>query len=369
MEETVPAETPIEAKGSSRNTTLYFFEVLACILIVFIHSHFPGAFGDLVMPGVARFGVPLFFVVAGFYLIKPGMSKEELRLKLKKRIIHVLILIALSAVIYFLVGIIQAKFGNNPEGIASYLQTTFSWKRILRLVLLNGPLMSLPTWFLLAMFFSYVILYVFAKQILEYKWIAYSFALLLPFWIIFRTIACLTNVSIGGYLLRDAQFYYNWLTNGLPFICLGIVLKRHEGFLKRIPVKWILTVYFASFVLMTLEFCLLMNYLDIYMSYYPSHVMNVIAIVTLAVQKPDLFSKSRLLNAKGNFTAYVYIFHPAVIGVAAFVLNKAGISENVIISWIRPLIVMLTSVAAALVFNWLVCLVKAKMASKKKQAV
>lgn len=347
---------------------MFFFEALACILIVFIHSQFPGFFGELVVPGIARFGVPLFFVVSGFYLIKPGMSKEELRKKLKKRIIHTLVLIAFSAVIYFLVGIVQARFGNNPKGVTNYLQTTFSWKRILRLVLLNVPLTSLPTWFLLAMLYGYAILYIFAKQFLEYGWIAYAFALLLPFWIIFRTVVCLTNVSIGGYLLRDAQFYYNWLANGLPFMCLGIVLKRHEDFLKSIPMKWVLVVYFASLMLMTLEFCLLMNYLDIYMSYYPSHVMNVIAIIALALQKPDLFSKSRLLNAKGNFTAYVYLFHPAVIGVVAFAFNKAGISENIIISWIRPLIVMLISVIAALLFNWLICLIKAKMASRKSES-
>ena len=36
-------------------------------MIVSIHSEFPGIFGSVIVKGMACFGVPLFFLVSGFF--------------------------------------------------------------------------------------------------------------------------------------------------------------------------------------------------------------------------------------------------------------------------------------------------------------
>ena len=115
----------------TRNYCLAFFEAIACILIVFIHARFPGTFGRIV-ESLGRFGVPLFFAVSGFFLIKESSTVEEVRAKLKKRIIKILI-------IYLCCALVQDTFsliGASQNGsVKEWALEIFSWQNILFYVL------------------------------------------------------------------------------------------------------------------------------------------------------------------------------------------------------------------------------------------
>lgn len=357
-----------QAKQNQRNSTLGFFELFAAIMIVFIHAAFPGVFGEVIVKGMARFGVPLFFTISGFYLIKPNMTKEELRLKLKQRIIKTLILILFSFCIYFLLGIFVSLFGSNSTGIVDYLKTTFSIKNILKLLILNYPLTNVPSWFLIAMLYSYVIIYIFANKFLKYKWIAYTLALMPLFWIIFRMSVGVANIEIAGYSLSSSVWYFSWYANGLLFISLGIVLKRFEDKIKKLNFNMILIAYFTSFVLMTLETYFSHKLFGLSISYYLFNIVNVICIICIAVLKPDLFSKSKIVNPKGNYTMFIYIFHPAIISVLNFIIKKIGMSENILVSWIAPIIVLILAVASAMIFNKILCIIKDRRKLKNSES-
>ena len=54
--------------GVQRNQNIDFFKGIACILIVFIHAPFPEFFGDYIIKPIARFAVPFFFMVSGYFL-------------------------------------------------------------------------------------------------------------------------------------------------------------------------------------------------------------------------------------------------------------------------------------------------------------
>ncbi len=354
----------LQQKKKQRNSTLGFFELFAAIMIVFIHATFPGAFGEVVMKGMARFGVPLFFTIAGFYLIKPNMRKEELSSKLKHRIIKTLILILFSFCIYFALGLFVSLFATNSTGIVEYLKTTFSLKNILKLLILNYPLTSVPAWFLIAMLYSYVIIYIFANQFLKYKWITYTLALMPIFWIIFRMSVGIANIEVAGYSLSSSVWYFSWYANGLLFISLGIVLKRFEDKIKKLNFNIVLCLYFVSFILMTLESYLSYRLFGFTISYYLFNIVNVIAIICISVLKPNLFSKSKIVNPNGNYTMFIYIFHPAVINIINFGIKKIGLSENVVMTWISPLIVLVVSVGLAMTFNKILCMVKDRRYNK-----
>lgn len=59
-----------------KNHFLFFLEGFACINVIFIHCMFPSWLGVLVC-GLARFAVPLFFIVSGYYLVPVNMNREQ----------------------------------------------------------------------------------------------------------------------------------------------------------------------------------------------------------------------------------------------------------------------------------------------------
>ena len=63
-----------------KNATLELIKLLASYMVVFIHISFYGEIG-VAVNALARFAVPFFFVISGFYSYK---CTEE---KIKKRIV------------------------------------------------------------------------------------------------------------------------------------------------------------------------------------------------------------------------------------------------------------------------------------------
>ena len=50
-----------------QNECLNFFKGIACILVVSLHVRFPVEAVDGVIQCIARFAVPLFFMISGYY--------------------------------------------------------------------------------------------------------------------------------------------------------------------------------------------------------------------------------------------------------------------------------------------------------------
>ncbi len=372
MEETIiNNETTIKeevVKKNERNTTLNLFEFIAACLIIFIHIHFPEPFGTL-MNGLARFGVPLFFTVSGFYLIKPDMNKEELRLKLKFRIIRVSKLLIFSFAIYFVLGLITSLFGSQSQGILEYLKTTFSWKSIVLLIVCNNPLVQTVNWFMIALIYSYVIIYVFADLFLHKDWIKYLLSSLLLFWIIFRIIVCEFNLTLFRIDLSNRVLYGNWFANGLLFINFGMLLNKYKDKLINIPYKVLIALLILCFIIQPLELYIFDYKLHYVMSYFIGNILCVFTIISLSIKKSNILCNSKFINQKGNYTMFIYIFHPAIITIINFVIKKSGLESNVLISWIAPIVVLILAVASAMIFNKILCIIKDRRKLKKSESI
>lgn len=84
---------------ANENTTLYAFKVLACFSVVALHTWLP-LIGGLYQI-VARFAVPLFFAITGFYSYQISQDK------LKKRLRSILTLTFYSTIFYLVLYLIQ----------------------------------------------------------------------------------------------------------------------------------------------------------------------------------------------------------------------------------------------------------------------
>ena len=147
--------------------------------------------------------------------------------------------------------------GSEQKTFLDFLIETFNWKKIILLFACNDPLTHVINWFMIAMLFGYLIIYIFPNLFIQNKYFPIVLSGLLIFWIIFRTVAIITHISIFGIYLSSGFLYRSWYAYGLLFICLGIVLKRYEVFLKKIPLSISVIVLCSSLLLGSLEyFCL-----------------------------------------------------------------------------------------------------------------
>ena len=95
-------------------------KIIAAFFVVGIHVHFPGDFGRGFI-AVARFAVPFFFMVSGFFSYYE--NKNAINEKYKRKIRHLATIFGGSFLLYLayecLVHIVNnslADYGNTPSG-------------------------------------------------------------------------------------------------------------------------------------------------------------------------------------------------------------------------------------------------------------
>ena len=368
MEQVIEKKEVVQKPIKQKNYCLAFFEALACIMIIFIHTSFPGDFGFF-MQTLGRFGVPLFFAISGFFLYKEGITKEETRAKLKKRIIHIFCLLIFSFVLGFIFELLVASFSKDGEGARAFFANHFNWNKLLYFAVFNRPFVNGKNWFLIAMLVSYVFIYCFPNLFIKNKWFIYVLPAMLLFWYVFRVVIIFTspNISILGLNIKTSFFYVTWYNNGLLSITFGILIKKNIGKLSRIPVKFVLIGLFFSVALMVTEMFLLKKLSGTNTSFCVGNFLCVLFILILCAEKPQWFSSWKILNIDGQWTTYVYIFHPLLITTFKLVLNNTSLTTNAKRCIIPPAVVI-SSVLLAIGFTYLLKFVKSKL-NKPKEAL
>ena len=96
-----------------RNTTIDFFKCVACILVIINHFHHDGLVGSIEVT-VSHLGVPLFFMVSGYFLWRSSLSDVEK--VLPKKIKHAAKLTFTHLSIYFVFGLISLVIEKGLSG-------------------------------------------------------------------------------------------------------------------------------------------------------------------------------------------------------------------------------------------------------------
>lgn len=351
----------------NKNYCLSFFEALACIFIIFIHIGFPGNFG-ITMQSLARFGVPLFFAISGFYLYKDGITNEEIRAKIKKRAPHILYLLIFSFCIYLLLYTLLAEFGKDGEGGLQYLANSFTWKKLGYFLIFSKPFVNGKNWFLIAMLYSYLFIFLFPSLFTKNKWFVYVLSGLTVFWYFFRITAILTNPVLFGEDLTTPFMYLSWFNNGLLFMSLGIVIRRNEKWFGSLSTKFILIALFSSLALMVGEMFFMKKVLLRNTSFCVGNITCVISMMALSIKKPMWFSNLKILQINGKWTTYVYIFHSMIITFTKLIfaeIKMNGLAKR----WIMPIIVVIVSVTISILFSLLMEKIKKSIENHKNQKV
>lgn len=292
---------------------------MAAFAVVLIHCSFPSPVGGM-MNGLARFGVPLFFMVSGYFSYGKGIDT------VKRRIRKLFALFLGANGVYFVWRLLALweQGSLTLEAAAGF----FNWESLLGWVLWNeSPFMG-HLWFLGALLYCYCLYGIFVRKGLEER-------------VYFLIPLCLgANLLLGEGLSvfgKGISFLYVrnfWLT-GLPFFLWGHWMFREErkGKLMRNPGLCAAGIVFGA--------CLSMGELVLSGGgeLYLGSILITVGIFLLALWRPD-FGKGSFLAHVGEKTAlHIYLWQMIVFDIVEKLAYIGGVHEHMVYQWMMPLTV------------------------------
>ncbi|SKB64014.1 Peptidoglycan/LPS O-acetylase OafA/YrhL, contains acyltransferase and SGNH-hydrolase domains [Lachnospiraceae bacterium] len=306
---------------NNKNQFLDTLKGIGCFFVVFMHICFPGVAGSYIV-NIGGFAVPVFYMISGYYLLKD--SGEKTSQALKKKIFRMAKLCAIISVLYCAWNMVISRFGDGKQSVAVFVQKHFTITNFVKFLMLQNTDIfggRSPYWFLYALLFAYIIIWVLLKN---EKW-RYVY-LLIPV------------LFIGKFYVHSIELgwdYFNnvWLS-ALPYILIGMFIRDKDA-VKNVSSHIIYTMTLMSVGAITLcTFFIQDNY-----SWICQIAISVwaICLFSLAIRKPD--TNIGVFSVIGSkYSLFVYILHPFVISIVNKLMEMAHINNTLFI-WIVPVIV------------------------------
>ena len=303
---------------------------IASILIVLIHCRFPGILGGLSV-AVARAAVFYFFVISGYFTFRA--DENAFYLALKRQFFKILKITSIAFVLGITWRIILAVFGKSGS-LALLAHEWASLDSLIEVLIFQRDIILGPYWFLISLLLCYPAIYIIRKSN------AFILSELL------MVLLLLLNVLLSEIVHVENIIYYRnfWLT-GLPFFLMGYLFhKRIETITTREGkmTAWGMCIGIA---LTIAEYFILGNRLI-----YVGSIVLAFTALLYAVDYPK--KEIKFLSTIGEkYSLIIYIIHWYFIDSYAIVLKYLNLQDNYFIQYIMPLIVILSSVFFAIIWQ------------------
>ena len=291
--------------------------------MVFIHCSFPSPVGGM-MNGLARFAVPLFFMVSGYFSFGRGMDTVRRRLGNTFRVFLA------ANIVYFLWDL----FVMYRDGAltAAAVGELFTPKAMGEFLVLNQSPFMYHLWFLGALLYCYLfygLLVRFGKEESVY--------FLIP--------VCLTvNLILGegfGILDWDIPVAYmrNFWVTGLPFFLWGHWFAREQK-AERLHIRTELCLLaMGAGACLSMGEMLLSGGAELYFG----SILLTAGIFAVAVRNPS-WGRGRIIARVGERDSqHIYLWQVIVYSLMSSLANSLGISGHKLYEWLMPLAVCLAS--------------------------
>ena len=172
------------------------------------------------MTAAARIGVPFFFSVSGWYLLRTDDSEQQLeQLKGKiKKTAHMLLRVGAAYTLFAV--IVELSVGTFIPG---WLSEKFSVSEILKLLVYNSNSLvdsyAWHLWWLFATLNCYVVFYCWKKICKDFDLVKYSNKI--------GAVLLAVMLILQAAVPQKLAWYRNWLFEGLPFILIGVYVQKN----------------------------------------------------------------------------------------------------------------------------------------------
>ncbi len=284
--------------------TLDFIRIVASFFVVLVHVHLPVPHAYYTMAW-ARFAVPLFYMINGYFLFEGADTKEARSSKIRKSLIKIGRM-TLFTIVYYIISNSAVSLINGQTPFY-WFTSVFSPKILTELILFNHTdFFCHIVWYLLAYLYVLTILYLLAKyDLIRRIWF------LIPFLI---TI----NILLGEVVRLEWFYQGNWLLTALPFILIGIYINQNPDFLRNLslPVIWVLVLGGS---LITFFESLFHPGQVLYLGSIPTALgLFILGIRSKLVWHPKISAVGRKL------TIYIFILHCSIRDIYYSVFGKPG---------------------------------------------
>ena len=204
---------------------------ITCIMVVLNHYHGTGSVGD-VLYAISHFGVPVFFLISGYYMYSANGDTFQ---KIPKKIKHIGYLILLHIGLYVLDFICQRIFLQNnlirKDVVVNDVFSRFTVNSLSSSIQWSTSLFGAGQWFLIALFEGYIIFWIAYKVklggFIEKHGLWFAGALLL-FHIPVRFLLAKNGVhQLFWVNVSESMFVRNVWFDALPFMLIGLCIRTH----------------------------------------------------------------------------------------------------------------------------------------------
>lgn len=282
---------------SQRYIGLDFLKLICSFLVIHIHMSSVGK--QFLLP-ISRVAVPLFFMISGFFYTKLSCKRKIYQLK------KLAFLFIFSHVFYAVYDLLQLAFSG--ETILPYFSKFFALDFWVIFLVFNEALISVQLWYLSAVFYVLIIVFVAEKR--------FSLNSLYKF----IPVLLLLNFLLGTYanplfgLDIPIVISRNFLFCGLPFFLMGSYMRAHQPtFSNRFLLAAISITLVAS---LSENILLINNFRKFNNDLYITTPFLALFLFLLVINNEPCFAMKPLKAASelGRKTStYIFVIHPIVI--------------------------------------------------------
>ena len=316
------------------NRSVNFLKGIACILVVLNHIHWDGIFGEVIYC-LSHMGVPIFFLVSGYYLIR---EKKLDFLSLKRKINHIIELLFLHISLYIIDFLIETIImrGNSicKDDVLMDIFNIFSVSALKSSLLYSTSIYGAGQWFLIALIECYVIFFLLSKlKIIEfiqrYGMVIAIFLFVIHIPIRLMLISTGVNIFFGARIYESYSVRNAWF-DGLPFMLIGLSIRYYEQRIKFdkliVPLRCILVLSgFTS--IFEMFFCKSYFGTRIQCVLYVGTIVSVVIAFIISIGYPS-GNKHRwfklVADLGKNLSMTVYFIHVIIANWLKYIFFRGG---------------------------------------------
>ena len=323
-------------------------KIIAAFFVVGIHVHFPGDFGRGFI-AVARFAVPFFFMVSGFFSCYD--DKTVLNAKYKRKISHVTVLFLGGTMLYFLFNLAVSVVNSD---VKNYLSELLTVENFIGFLLFNHTCVSDFLWFLPALIYVYAVFFIFEKKGITKK-MYFLVPLLFIAGVLLRELPEFIDEMPS--LFSNAYLCRNWLFVGLPFFMTGHYIRNNE---EQLTTKFSDISLILIMLISTAE-AVVADMLHVQKALYIGTFFAVTALFIFALKKEGKVKADKLAFLGAEYSLYVYILHIMVKNVfeKLFSMNIFASVGEVMLP-VMPVVVFAVTLVVSAVYIYFKLIIKSR---------